>query len=270
MAAHPQSLAITDTYRRHLVSLAAIATRAARTQWEIIDPANLDRGHAEWVARTAPALAALQAAGVRLTAAYITAFLRSELRHPVAPPTLDEARYVALSRTGKPLAAALTGTLITAKVAIADGTDPRTALDHAASQARRVAGTETTAAARAALGDTIATDPRIVGWQRATGGGCGACLAAATRTYGPDEPLQVHDNCRCTAEPIVADVPDTTPRPDGFALFDRMSAEQQDRALGPAADLVRSGRVALTDLLAVSPMAAIADQITQAPLEALT
>jgi hypothetical protein len=64
--------------------------------------------------------------------------------------------------------------------------------------------------ARAALGDGIRTDERIVGWHRVTAGGCGACLAAATRTYATHEPLRVHDGCRCGAEPVVAT---SRPRP---------------------------------------------------------
>jgi hypothetical protein len=207
---------------------------------------------------------------VRLTGAYLTAFLRSELGRPVTGPAIDPGAYVGSSRTGKPLDVAITDTVITVKKAIAAGHPPNDAFDVGRAQAERLAITETMDTARAALSDSIHSDPRIVGWHRVTAGGCGACLAAATRTYRDHEPLRVHDNCRCGAEPIVADVPDRFPRPTGHDIFDGMTVAQQNAALGaPTAQLVRSGKVPLHDLIAVSPMEAIPDQITQAPLKAL-
>jgi hypothetical protein len=127
------------------------------------------------------------------------------------------------------------------------------------------------AAARGALLEGIRTDERIVGWRRVTSGGCGACLAAATRTYADHEPLRVHDDCRCGAEPIIRDIPDRAPRPDGHQIFDAMNVAQQNAALGhTTAQLVRAGDVPLSDLIEVNHMAAIPDVITQAPIQALT
>jgi hypothetical protein len=272
MAGNERSLQITDAYRDHLLRLRATAGAIAVRDWAAtVAVSDLDSTHPEWIARTAATLATIQTASVRLTNAYLTAFLRSELGQPAtAGPMLDSARYVGVSRTGKTLAEALVPTVITVKKAIGAGTDPAAAMQQGSAQAERLAVTETMDTARTALGDGIREEPRIVGWHRVTAGGCGACLAAATRTYSAHEPLRVHDGCRCGAEPVVADVPDRAPRPNGHQIFDRMTPGEQDTALGgPAAELVRTGQVALSDLIATSPMAAIPDQITQAPLEAL-
>jgi hypothetical protein len=82
--------------------------------------------------------------------------------------------------------------------------------------------------------------------------------------------MHVHAHCHCTQEPVVRDVPDRAPRATGPEIFHRMTAEQQDVALGPdAAQLVRQGRVAWPDLIATSPMQVGRDWLTQAPVEAL-
>jgi hypothetical protein len=127
-------------------------------------------------------------------------------------------------------------------------------------------------AARAATSDGIRADERLIGWRRVTSGGCGACLAAATGAIHADRTaLPVHDHCRCTTEPVVRDVPDTVTRPTGADMVAGMTTAQQDAALGTeTAALLRAGQITLPDLIATSPMVAIADQITQAPIKALT
>lgn len=271
MARTEQSLRITDAYRARLLELQRRASAATTDGWTHVDIANLDATHSAWLQRATAMLAVLQTAGVRLTAAYFTAFLSSELQRAAAPAPLDAAHYVGLSRTGKPLAEALgPTTLFTIKQAIRDGRPPEDASRAGLHQAVRLTVSEAPAPARTALADTILTDPHVVGWRRVTSGGCGACLAAATVSYGDHEPFQIHDNCQCSAEPIISDVPDHAPRPDGHDIFNGWSVAEQNARLGhEKAQLVRSGRVSLHDLLAVSPMAAMPDQITEAPLEAL-
>lgn len=270
MPRSPRALQITDTYRNRLVTLRDRGAAAVAGDWAAIDMSRLDDSHAAWARRAAATLTTLQAAGVRLTAAYLTAFMRAELERPVALVDIEPSRYAGIDRTGRPLAAALTPTIITVKKAIGTGVAPDDAIRRGLHQATRLAMSEAIAPARAALADTIRSDARIVGWQRVTGGGCGACLAAASRTYGDHEPLEVHDGCRCGAEPIIADVPQDTPRPTGPDLFDQLTSTQQDALLGPdKAKLIRDGHVAFSDLIEVNHMAAIPDQITEAPLAAL-
>lgn len=270
MPRNARSLRITDIYRQRLVELRDRGATMIERDWQLVDVDNLDRSHPDFARAAAAGLAALQTTGVRLTAAYLTAFLRSELGQPVAGPPRSATRYAGTARTGRPLTAALVPTLITVKHEIANGKTPVEAGRAGAHQAVRLAMSETMAPARAALADTIRADARIVGWNRVTAGGCGACLGAATRTYGPDEPLHVHDGCRCSAEPVIAGVPDSVTRPDGHHLFNHLTVEQQNTLLGDEkANLIRSGRAPLDALVAVSPMVAIDDQITEAPLEAL-
>jgi hypothetical protein len=270
MPGSPRSLTITDAYRTRLNALADRLGALTLTQWKRVTPTDLDGSHADWLAATVAMLDAAQRAGVHLTAAYLASFIGSELgRSPFELPRIDETRFAGLAEDGQALEVPLGKTLIGVKSLLKGGKTPEEALKQTGARAVRLASAAVMAAPRAALADQIATHPMLAGWQRVTHGGCGACLAAAAHGYDRHEPMHVHAHCHCTAEPVVRDVPDTAPRATGPEIFHRMTAEQQDSALGPtAAQLVRQGRLAWPDLIAVSPMQIGADYITQAPIEA--
>lgn len=270
MPGSPRSLQITDAYRARLNALADRLGALTEHYWAGVTLDSLDRSHAEWLAVTVAMLDQAQRAGVHLTAAYVAGYVGSELGQRVSElPHVDESRFAGLAQDGRSLEEALAPTVISVKVALKDGKSPADALGEGAARAVRLASSAVMAAPRAALHDQIATHPMITGWRRVTTGGCGACLAAAAHPYA-HEPMHVHDSCRCSAEPIVRDVPDRAPRATGPEIFHRMTSAEQDQALGPAAaQLVRQGLVAWPDLIAVSPMKIGPDFITQAPLEGL-
>ena len=232
---------------------------------------SLDGSHGLWLAGTVAALEQAQRAGVNLTAAYIAAFIGSELgRRAIEVPQIDADRFAGLSEDGQPVGVPLGKTLIGVKAALKDGKEPQAALMEQAHRAVRLTASAVMSAPRAALSDQIQTHPMIVGWRRVTSGGCGACLAAAARGYSRHEHLRVHPHCHCTQEPVIRDAPDRVSRATGPEVFAAMGRAEQDRALGPeTAQLVRDGRVAWGDLIATSPMVVGDDVITQAPVEAL-
>lgn len=270
MPGSPRSLQITDAYRARLNALSDRLGALTEHYWQTVTVQDLDRSHAHWLMITIGMLDPAQRAGVHLTAAYVAGFVGSELgQRATEIPHVDDAQYAGVAQDGRPLLEALAPTVITVKKALKDGKPPADALAEGQARAVRLAASAVTAAPRAALHDQIQTHSMITGWRRVTSGGCGACLAAAAHPYG-HEPMRVHDHCHCTAEPIVRDVPDHAPRATGPEVFHRMTVEQQDAALGPAAaQLVRQGLVAWPDLIAVSPMVIGPDLITQAPVEAL-
>lgn len=46
--------------------------------------------------------------------------------------------------------------------------------------------------------DVITGWRRVIHPERSKGGSCGLCVAISDRLYGPTEPLEVHDECKCT------------------------------------------------------------------------
>ena len=243
-----------------------------RATWQTIVVDDLDRSHETWLAAVTVALQQAQRAGVNLTLAYLAAFIASETGHRVVEiPRYDATRAVGPGDDGQPLEVPLGKTLIGVKALMKDGKPAGEALEETGHRAERIAVSAVMAAPRRALADQISTHPMIVGWQRVTRGGCGACLAAASRGYSRHEPLRVHPHCHCSQEPVIRDVPDRAKRATGPEVFAAMSRAEQDHALGrDTAQLVRDGRVAWGDLIATSPMVVGPDAITQAPLAALT
>jgi hypothetical protein len=268
--ASARSLRITDTYRQRLQVLRRRSMLTARDNWQRIDAADLDGSGERWAASTAAILTSFQRAGGQFSLAYLTAYLRSELGRVVPAPPVPEIR-AGTSRDGRLLSEALFPAILTTKQALGDGRELQAALELGLNRALRTASEETVASARDSLADTIRQDGRILGWRRVSGGGCGACDAAATGAIqADDEALEVHPFCSCSKEPVVADAPDTIQRPTGEEMFNAKTPQEQDAMLGPdKAALIRSGEVPFTDLIQRDPMAVVPDGITEAPLEAL-
>lgn len=261
------ALRATDDYRRRLRIVQQRAVSLARGGWRF-DIDNLDRDHAQWVERTAAAARELQAAGVALSTAYLSAYLtleRGEATSVDAPSAM-----VGVARDGRPLAEALAPSLFTIKQAIGEGRPVAEAFRTGLNRAVRVVGEEAIAPARAALDDSIREDDRIVGWRRVTAGGCLACIAAATgAVQADDETLEVHDHCQCTKEPVVGGVRELVQRRTGPELFNSLPEAEQDARYGKKAELLRDGEIGFQDLIKRDHMAVIPDVITEAPLEAL-
>lgn len=271
MPANDRALQVTDAYRARLGLLRSRGHAVALQNWGLVNGADLAATHGAWVQRTVPALTELQRAGARLSAAYLAGYLTVSLGQTVAPEgTSAAAEGIGQSRTGKALAEALITGVYTIKKAIGDGTPVDEAIRLERDRAIRNAGEDILFPARLTLDSGITASEHIVGWRRVTGGGCGACLAAATGAIQHESTvLPVHDNCQCSKEPVLAN--DTVRRPTGHQMFEALTTAAQDQLLGPdKAHLVREGAVSLHALLGHSPMEAIPDQITERPLKALT
>jgi hypothetical protein len=269
MPANARSLQITNAYRARLADLAEQTDRAVRRGWASITIDDLADAHTRWAASVASVTTVMQQTGVRLAAGYAWAFVASETGQRGAFPALTDV-VSGLAEDGQPLIEALGSPLIGVRAALKDGKPPEEALSTGLDRGLFIAGGATTWAARSTLSDLMTSHDQIVGWRRVSGGGCGACMAAATGAiHQDDEALEVHANCQCTTEPVVKGVPDRVAHPTGPEIFASLPKGEQDARLGPeAAELLRTDRISFNDLIERQPMAAIPDQITQAPVKA--
>lgn len=259
MPASQRSLQVTEQYRSRLFSLRARLEEVARRLWPTIE--ELDS--TDWVDKLAAFLTQSQTTAIRVTSAYLTAFLTTELGERTTGPSIDSATYSGLSRDGRPLAESLRSPLIGTLGRLKQGDTPEDALSYGLNRATRMVGMDFDSAHRSALVQTIDKDERFDGWNRAIRGGCGACAAKA-RGLSHDLWFPVHPGCQCVAEPNVKGTPETFPRPTGQELFNSRSRSEQDEMLGPEiAELVRLGEIELGDLVEVTPMARGEDFITQ-------
>jgi hypothetical protein len=157
--------------------------------------------------------------------------------------------------------------LIGVRVALKDGKPPSEALAIGLQRAQRMVGVDLDNAHQTALTDTIAADDRFTGWERATAGTCGACMALSG-TSGTR--FEVHPGCLCVAAPTVKGVANAVPIATGIELFTRLSTAEQDERFGPEkAEALRTGEMDFKGLVQRSRLAT--DQqnfITEAPQNA--
>jgi len=270
------ALRLTDAYRDRLLRLRDRALGLIANRWRSIELDALDDSYQRWLTSSTTLTSTTQQQSVRLTAAYLGAFIAAELGEPPEPVGVEEGRYAGVGQDGRPMTEILAPGLITVKRAITDRRPPQRALQMGLNRATRTIASELLWSSRQALADAMERDERVTGWRRVTSRNpCGACLASATGTIlEPAELPRTHPHCRCTAEPVASPTRERFPRLTGRELFDRMTREQQDelfRGRGGAekAELLRSGAVPLEALIAVSPMATQDDVLTEAPLSAL-
>jgi len=254
---------LTDAYRARLASIRQRTEQAAQRDWPTID--RLDT--TAWAGRAAAVLAGAQTEAVRATAGFLTAYLSTELGRRVRAVMIDSRAYAGLSRDGRPLTESLQSPLIAVRAALKDGKPPPEALQAGLVRARRMVEMDLMHAARRSLLDAIDADDRITGWQRATAGTCGACMALSG-TSGVQ--FAVHPGCQCVPAPTVRGVRNLVPILTGIEIFRRMSREEQDEQFGPEkAEALRAGEITLDELVSRSPLATDQpDFITEKPLDA--
>lgn len=258
----PRSLQITRRYQQRVFAVRARVELQARRAWPTIQ----DLDGTRWPEQMSAVVSQAETEAIRAAAGYAQAFLTSELGRRVRGPAVDSRRYAGLSRDGRPLAEAFRSPLVTTLAALKQGVPAAEALALGLNKGARTVGVDFDHAHRSALLDAIDGDDRFSGWKRATTGTCGACLDASSDEIH----FEVHPGCQCVSEPTVRGVRDLAPRLTGMALFESMTPEHQDEALGPdVAELVRTGEVPLSRLKKRTPLETQEDFISQAPVEAL-
>jgi hypothetical protein len=263
MPAAESSLRITEAYRARLFGLRSQLERRAETLWPTID--GLD--DFTWTNKAAAATQNAQREAVALTGAYLTAFLTSEVGTRTRGPILDTRRYSGLSRDGRPLRDALRSPMIGVRFKLKEGATPEEALAYGLNRAKRMVSVDYDHAHRTALLDGLAADERFQGWQRAVTGTCGACagdIAVEVSTNLPSIPLQVHPNCQCVTEPVVArrTVPASSVTPSSKDLGEVAALESYQRTYHSGVNgLLRSPELA--DLYEDTPMPGVIDAMDE-------
>lgn len=275
MASTKTALNITDAYRVRLLRAREQTARSLTLSWQP-DWSDLDASFRRWLPQGVAFVEAGQVEAVRLSGTYLSAFVSAETGKRMTARTLGLAPYVGRTRDGRPIALALAAALVTIKLGILQRHTRTEVLSAGLARVIRDGRSEVMEAGRASLTDAMEADARIIGWRRVTSGRpCGACLADATGAVHPTSDLpRVHSHCRCTAEPVVGDVPDRHTRRTGPEMFDAMSSDEQDRLFagrgGAAkAELLRTGSVDFADLITTEHQARWGTGITETPLAEL-
>lgn len=260
-----RSLQLTDAYRQRLVATRSALQARAERLWPTIETLDSTR----WPELMAAALTQGQVEAVRLSAAYLGAFLTSELGRRTDPPAIDASPYAGKSFDGRHLYESLRSPIIGVLGGLKEGLSAPDSLSRGLQRATRMVGVDFDHAHHTALLSAIASDDRFDGWNRSLSGTCGACASVASGV-SHELHFQVHPGCQCVASPVVSGVPNTFPVPTGAEIFADKSQDEQDEMLGPeAANAVRSGLITLDQLKGESDLEEAPNFITQRPLSAI-
>lgn len=266
MPQNPKSLLLTKNYRQRLDALRdAVQSRASST-WPTIETFD----GSQWSRPMAVVVERAQVEALRVTAGYLSAFLTLELGKRTRGPEILSRSKAGFSADGQTLAKGLESPRIGVLRRLKEGSGPAEALKYGLDRAMRQVGMDFDHAHRIALLEAIDGDERFSGWQRATAGTCGACLAVASHVHhGLWFP--VHPGCHCVSEPVVSGVEDRYPRPTGSQLFAAKSEAEKNEAVGPtAAALLAEGRIELSELASYEEQDSdVPTILTQRPVDQL-
>lgn len=230
-----------------------------------VDPGDLERSYRRFVPVAVTRISAAQVTAARLSNAYLSAFVFSEVGRRV-PVRVDARPLVGRSRDGRSLTESLEGPLIGMKAGIKHGRFGT--FDEAAGFGLRRVGLlaemDGKHPGRWVIETAVNESDLFDGWERVTTGTCGACLAVAGRHRSLR--FHVHPACKCVQEPVLKNVELLLPRPTGKQLFDGKTRDEQDAALGAAAaEAVRNG-LPLSALSEVKHVTGEPDWIVQGPV----
>lgn len=202
----PSLEAIVAAHQRQLETLRTGAATAVGTVWDRL--AGLSDAEAERFAATAATVVAgAQSATVTLADAYLAAFLREALGEPVRPVGLSGSLLsgAAVRNGTNPLDVYRRG-VITARAMVSDGHSLTDALSAGRARSVQAAATDVALSNRAAAGEVMSNEPRVVGYRRVlTGRSCAFCATASTQRYRTGNLLPLHSHCDCDIAPIVGD-----------------------------------------------------------------
>lgn len=145
------------------------------------------------------------------------------------------SRFVGVAGDGLPVASLAYGSVIQAKMAIAQGLDVGSALAQGGNRLTLSAGTMLSDTGRAA--EKVAGGARRVKtWTRMlVPPSCGRCVILAGKTFRHSEAFDRHPGCDCRNVPSTEDTGDDATT-DPMAYLSGLSEAEQDRALGSKAN----------------------------------
>lgn len=202
MASDPRAARLTEAHRLAQARLGARMVAQMAAAWPLLDPENLDGTIERWLTVTVPMVRAQRITSARLAANYLAAFRMLELG--------STAQFTPLLAETLPVEAITTSLTVTGPIAV----KTRMRISPIIAKAMEIGKASSAGAAmRQALGggrqtisDTVAADPKALGWARATSGKvCHFCAMLASRgpVYSEDSVhFEAHDHCSCTSEPV--------------------------------------------------------------------
>ena len=188
-------------------------------------------------ARVEPALLAVLFTAQERVADGALAYVPDVLGDAAPAPLYESAgsRFVGVAGDGLPVASMAYGAVVQAKIAVAQGLEVAEALARGGRHLTLSAGTMLSDTGRAAE-KVSGGAHRVKLWTRMLNPpSCGRCVILAGKTSRQSEAFDRHPGCDCRNVPASEDTGDDA-RTDPKAYLDGLSAAEQDKVLGSAAN----------------------------------
>lgn len=194
---------LTEAHRLTQARLAARTTAQVLTLWALLNPDDLAGSTARWLSVLLPLLAGQRRTSAMLAATYLTTLRTMELgpANPFPAVLADQ-----LDTTATSTSLVITGPA-KVRAALARSVEPAQALNLGRVESARAAARHVLNGSRSTILDTVAADPKALGWARATSGKtCHFCALLAGR--GPvyksegTADFHAHSGCNCSSVPV--------------------------------------------------------------------
>lgn len=227
-----------DDHHRLQARLAAIASRNAVAEWDLVPLEALDTWRPQRLARQ---VTALQLLGSRNADPYVTAALTEQGINPAASGRVNASAFIGTAGDGRSLVTLLDEPRIQAKTAIGQGTEAVAAWESARASLQRMAVTAVQDATRVATGVATTARRHADGQVRQLNPpSCSRCAILAGRWYRWDAGFDRHISCDCIGIPVSEDVAgDMTTDPEAAVRAGQVTglSRAEMKAFNEGADL---------------------------------
>ena len=233
--------------------------------WRGVDPTNIDETLSPVLAAVELVVTAAQTQTATLAGVFMSAFALSETGVD-DPFSVDVSLFAGFTQDGRPVADVLALSSVSMKLSSGRGASIPTIAAAGLARTVRTVRTEVVSGARTAQRDMMSADSVTSYYRVSSGDPCLACAGLAGQKSSTDEAFPVHGACRCTAEPVMAGVPDRLAPPDGKAILNAQDPAQQNALYGSKAAALSDGSVSLDDMVTIQEAPSWGPMLFETPL----
>lgn len=202
MADTKQGALLTETHRLAQVRISDLTKARMVDAWPVLNLDNLDSSFPDWLTAVNGIVSTGRQVSTSTAAAYFTTFRNLELPGAkpfpadLAGPVDPETLLISMRVTGP----------VAIKSAVGAGVDIAQAATNAFTGSAGAAARHALAGGRDTISQSVAADPKALGWARvASPDACAFCAMLASRgpVYSENTvDFEAHDHCTCSAEPV--------------------------------------------------------------------
>lgn len=238
----PTLEAVADSHVARQKRIALKAAKKLAALWRRTDPNRMAMSWRELIPEAMSVLAQGQTEAAAGATLYVEQALLAQGLSFAAEGTLNPTMLAGIASDGREVRTLLYQPVISMLTAVKQGQTIPRAMAMGLSSLDMISRTQISDAGRAAESVAMTARPRVKGYVRMLSTpSCSRCIILAGKWFKWNDGFRRHPRCDCRHIPS-AENTDADVRTDPGALFQSMSAEQQDKSFGRAgAEAIRNG-----------------------------